>query len=344
MPLVSIIVPVYNVERFLTRCIESILAQTYSDFELILVDDGSTDHCPEMCDQVACADKRVRVIHKQNGGLASARNSGLNAARGEYILFCDSDDYVSRYWCENMMRQVCAEKDNYIFCGISVVRQNTEQKESTFKEQNVSQYRVSDFFHFQNQSKVGFAWNVCYYAEIIRKYNLQFPTDVIVEDLPFAMCYLEHMKRLTYVESKDYFYYQDERQTLSRKYYPDGFRKWREKYRATEQFIKCFLPNEEAKLMPVVANSYLYPFLQSLDNTFDSRNKKNRIQKICYNSSVVKSREFQQCLKLADCSMENKRYINFLKKKWYVGAYALQTLAKMKKKLYSRGDNNECCR
>lgn len=89
----SIIIPVYNVENYLTRCVKSVLCQTYKDFEIILVDDGSPDKCPEICDQLGYKDNRIQIIHKTNGGLADARNAGLTIASGDYILFLDSDDY-----------------------------------------------------------------------------------------------------------------------------------------------------------------------------------------------------------------------------------------------------------
>ena len=95
MPKISVIVPVYKVEPYLQKCIDSILAQTFRDFELILVDDGSPDNCPAICDAAAGKDERVRVIHRKNAGLSAARNAGLSAARGEYIGFVDSDDYIA---------------------------------------------------------------------------------------------------------------------------------------------------------------------------------------------------------------------------------------------------------
>lgn len=95
MPKVSIIVPVYNSEPYLKRCVDSILEQTFKDYELILVDDGSPDRCGEICDEYAAADRRVMAIHKDNDGVSSARNAGLDAAEGEYVLFCDSDDYLN---------------------------------------------------------------------------------------------------------------------------------------------------------------------------------------------------------------------------------------------------------
>ncbi len=109
-PAISVIVPVYNVEKYLDRCVRSILNQTFSDFELILVDDGSPDNCGSMCDSYAKQDARVQVIHKKNGGLSDARNVGKAVATGEYILFVDSDDYIKEIALEDLYR--LAKKNN----------------------------------------------------------------------------------------------------------------------------------------------------------------------------------------------------------------------------------------
>ena len=101
----SIIVPVYKVEKYLERCINSILSQTYRNFELILVDDGSTDNCPRICDEYVKSNNRINVIHKKNGGLSSARNAGIDRSTGEYIIFVDSDDY----WNSNHALQKIVE-------------------------------------------------------------------------------------------------------------------------------------------------------------------------------------------------------------------------------------------
>ena len=95
MSLISVIVPVYNVEKYLEACIDSILQQTYEKIEIILVDDGSTDSCGKICDEYASKDSRLKVLHKGNGGLSSARNAGIKVATGEWITFIDSDDYIS---------------------------------------------------------------------------------------------------------------------------------------------------------------------------------------------------------------------------------------------------------
>ena len=114
MPVVSIIVPVYKVEPYLARCVESLRNQTLKDIEIILVDDGSPDNCPRMCDEFAKADPRIRVIHKENGGLSSARNAGLRAAQGQYIGFVDSDDTVDPDMYQNMLEIAQREQVDFV--------------------------------------------------------------------------------------------------------------------------------------------------------------------------------------------------------------------------------------
>ena len=121
LPEISVIVPVYKVEPYLRRCVDSILAQTFTDFELILVDDDSTDNCPAICDEYAGKDSRIKVVHKENGGLSSARNAGMEIACGKYYLFCDSDDYVSPYWCETLYNAAIEHQGSFIFGGINLV-------------------------------------------------------------------------------------------------------------------------------------------------------------------------------------------------------------------------------
>ena len=104
--LISVIIPIFNVEKFLTACIDSVLNQTYENIEIILIDDGSTDTCPQICDKYEKKDSRVTVIHKENGGISSARNAGLDASHGEYIYFLDGDDYIDKYSFEILMKPI----------------------------------------------------------------------------------------------------------------------------------------------------------------------------------------------------------------------------------------------
>lgn len=126
MPQISVIVPVYKVEQYLDRCVESILAQTFTDFELILVDDGSPDNCPAKCDTWKKRDSRIKVIHKKNGGLSDARNAGLNIATGEYISFVDSDDYIHPKMYELMRDIMTKTQSKLVSCRIQEVEANVQ--------------------------------------------------------------------------------------------------------------------------------------------------------------------------------------------------------------------------
>ena len=122
--LISIIVPIYNVDSYLRKCFDSIISQTYSDFELILVDDGSTDDSPKICDEYARKDDRIIVIHKKNGGVSSARNAGLNVAKGEYIGFIDPDDYIVSEMYECMVNAIEKYKSDMVVCGYDYIDEN----------------------------------------------------------------------------------------------------------------------------------------------------------------------------------------------------------------------------
>lgn len=116
-PLVSIIVPCYKVEQYLPNCIESILCQSYTNWELVLVDDGSPDNCGNICDDYAVKDNRIKVVHKQNGGLSSARNAGLDIMQGKYVSFLDSDDFWHEDYLQLMMKHVIEDKADIVQCG-----------------------------------------------------------------------------------------------------------------------------------------------------------------------------------------------------------------------------------
>lgn len=115
MPKISVIVPIYGVEKYLKQCVDSIIAQTYKNLEIILVDDGSPDKCPEICDEYAAQDKRVRVIHKKNGGLGSAYNAGIDAASGKYIGFVESDDYIAPNMYEKLYNHLTQHNADVCF-------------------------------------------------------------------------------------------------------------------------------------------------------------------------------------------------------------------------------------
>ena len=134
---ISIIVPVYNVEKYLARCLDSIIDQTYTNIEIILVDDGSLDESGKICDEYAKKDKRIKVIHKQNGGLSSARNSGIEMASGKYVCFIDSDDYIEKDMIEYLYKGVKKYHADIVVCGLSNIYSNGKIECATIPREDI---------------------------------------------------------------------------------------------------------------------------------------------------------------------------------------------------------------
>lgn len=145
-PLVSIVVPVYNVELYLSRCIDSIITQSYDTIEIILVDDGSQDNCPCICDDYAVKDSRIRVIHKLNGGLSDARNAGLERINGQYVAFVDSDDFLNKYYIEKLYTALITNNADVAICNFQKVDGNYNKLVSN-----------SEYIQFIGNSKI--IWN-----------------------------------------------------------------------------------------------------------------------------------------------------------------------------------------
>lgn len=168
--LISVIVPIYKVQDYLKECIESIINQTYSDIEVILVDDGSPDRCPQMCDEWAKRDYRIRVVHKKNGGLSSARNAGLDVAKGEYISFVDSDDFICKDALENLYNRIKDDKSIGIISGL--IYRYQDGSINNFKDQWLCSKEIvipsSEFlFETMSQKSSYTVWNKLYRREVI---------------------------------------------------------------------------------------------------------------------------------------------------------------------------------
>ena len=210
---VSVIVPVYKVERYIRECIESVLAQSYEDFELILVDDGSPDHCGAICDEYARKDRRIRVIHKENGGVSNARNAGLDAATGKYIYFLDSDDYAHPSLLEKAVEQMETGLDMVVFNSWSCYDDGTVTPNAHPVRGDISFCTDREKSEFLKKTlldfKIGWApWNRVYVREIIEKYELRFADyrRIVAEDLYFCFCYCTHIQKIRVIDDHLYYY------------------------------------------------------------------------------------------------------------------------------------------
>lgn len=219
-PKISIIVPIYNVEKYLARCMQSLQNQTLKEIEIILVDDQSPDNCPQMCDVYAQADKRIKVIHKKNGGLGFARNSGLNIAMGEYVMFVDSDDTIELNSCECLYQAACEYKAEMVVGNFNTEIQpdiwhKTDQPEGlvVLHDNEVRQYMI-DMIATAPYEKTERLYPVsicisCIKRSLIEKYRLRFCSEkeVASEDTIFKTQLLKHVKTLVRIPNSFYYYY-----------------------------------------------------------------------------------------------------------------------------------------
>ncbi len=233
IPKVSIIVPVYNVEKYLDRCLNSLINQTLKDIEIILVDDESPDNCPKLCDEYAEKDSRIKVIHKKNGGLGFARNSGLDVASGEYFAFVDSDDYVDLDFYERLY--TAAKKGNYDLAqggmskkyGDKIDYKNHTYAGRTFDENDVKNILFPsvlgpDTFD-QNNSDMSTCMGI-YKLSLVKDNNVRFVSEreYISEDAIFDIEIFKYIKSAIIIDGTGYYYCFNEA-SLTHKYIPNRF-------------------------------------------------------------------------------------------------------------------------
>ena len=236
MELISVIVPVYNVEKYLLRCVESIQNQTYKNLEIILVDDESPDKCPEICDKLAVQDARIKVIHKKNGGLGLARNSGLEEVTGEYVTFIDSDDWISKEHIEKLHTELTKQKADAVIGSHTSVDADGKETlhrislaEGLFEENEILNDIVLPLIgadiDYPNDVQVNASCCMnLYKTDIIRKHDLKFISEkyAVAEDLYFNIDFFLSSTRISAVNEVGYYYYENEN-SISRKYDPKRF-------------------------------------------------------------------------------------------------------------------------
>lgn len=232
-PLVSVIVPVYNVEKYIHECVYSIMDQTYNNLEIILVDDGSPDSCPKICDDLVEMDLRIKVVHKQNEGLGFARNSGLDIATGEYVLFVDSDDYLVENAIETLVGPAVKEGYFYVKAAYKKVNDNGDvlycknQEAKSFDKDGVEcelRPRMLGSSPTLSDSIEMSVWATLYCRRIIESLKLRFDSErvIVSEDLPFNLAYLSCCEKALLLSDKIYCY-RSNPESLTQKYEPNKF-------------------------------------------------------------------------------------------------------------------------
>lgn len=293
MPKVSIIVPIYNVEKYLDRCMQTLINQTLKDIEIIMVDDGSLDNCPKLCDEYAKKDNRIKVIHKKNGGLGYARNSGLDVATGEYVAFVDSDDFVDVNMYENLYNEVLVGNYDAVFCSFYTevsngkwVISNEISENQVFSHLNIKKFMLGmiaspPYVHKDREYNMS-VWHAIYNLSFIKKNNIKFYSErnVAAEDTPFQIDFLLKAKKVKYIK-RPYYYYCFNNSSLTHSFNIKSFH--RNKVLRRILFEK--LDDKESHLrldryFIGTCRGYIYSLLES------DRKDKIRILKIMVNDKI----------------------------------------------------------
>ena len=200
---VSIVVPVYNVEKYLQSCIDSLVSQTYLNLEIILVDDASTDNCPAICDEAARKDGRIKVIHKNNGGAASARNAGLNIVTGDYVCFVDSDDYVENKYIQRLVNVLEQENADAAVCGFWYLYRDHLEKKG-FSGIHTVMNQTDYLQRFLTDWTCGLIWNKIFRKETLK--GVRFTEGHKIDDEFFTYKVIMNCKRVVLFEDPLYYY------------------------------------------------------------------------------------------------------------------------------------------
>lgn len=256
--MVSIIVPIYNSEKYLSKCIESILNQTYKDIELILVDDGSRDKSLDICNEYAKRDARVLVIHQENRGVSSARNKGLDIAKGRYIGFVDSDDYIAPDMIRYLV-SILEEGNDFASCGWIYETERGEMEQNTSGDRwSLNGYNDILICMFKSG---GCAPNVCnklLIGDIIRKHNIRFPVDIkIGEDMIMLCEYVLHCSTGVYDPKALYHYVTRGESAYHKRFVKGNFDKSFEEEINAHKIVFDMLPEGRAKRIFLIKMYYV---------------------------------------------------------------------------------------
>lgn len=299
MAKVSVVVPVYNVEEYLERCIESIRNQTLEDIEIILVDDGSPDNCPKICDEFAEKDSRIKVVHKKNAGVAAARNSGLEIATGEYIAFVDSDDYIDKNMYQRMMEKVQEYDCDLVMCDC--VKEYGDHQE-------IYTHNIRGNFYNLSQLREE------YYPQLLISYDMEYPATIsnvvcLFKHNTFRrgkVCYMEGIRfsedwllgaqmmlytnSFCYMKGEAYYHYRMNEQSATHTFVPD---KWNDYCRMYEQMSKIFLKVEDYDFEEQLNRVLLFLVYNAVGDymraeNMDSKQRKRDISEILASTLVRK--------------------------------------------------------
>lgn len=296
---ISVIVPIYKVEQYLNRCIDSIINQTYTNLEIILVDDGSPDNCPKICDEYAKKDDRIKVIHKENGGLSDARNVGLDIASGNYIAFVDSDDYIELNMLESMMNDLIKNNVDLVVCNIRYILGDKKNVKYNENDRILNKYEAMEEY-IKDGIIQAVAWNKLYKRNIIG--NMRYKVGKTNEDEFFTYKVINNAEKIYYNSNAFYNYLQRENSITGRYSIKrlDGVEACYERL----NFVKDKYPSLYIEEKKNFYNLCIYNYQMILKNSQIDKDKKGRnflynyIKNLKFKKSDLQAYSFKDKLKI----------------------------------------------
>ncbi|MDO5150936.1 MAG: glycosyltransferase [Oscillospiraceae bacterium] len=229
MPEISIIIPVYNNEKYIEKCVRSVMNQTYSDLEILVINDGSTDGSKKILEKLAVEDQRIRLFSQKNGGVASARNCGLDHAEGTYLTFVDGDDYISSTYIESLYQKASQEKFQMVICGLTMVDEGGKEIKK------ISPAEYIPFVHEEWAFRISAVCSHFYQRNIWEKHNIRFQPGERGEDMPISLFFSTVCDRIATISDTGYFYVQHQESAIHNF---RGLQNYALPYRALEDTIK----------------------------------------------------------------------------------------------------------
>ena len=308
--LISIVVPIYKVEKYINKCIESILNQTYKNLEIILVDDGSPDNCGKIADEYAKKDNRIKVIHKQNGGLSDARNAGIDIAKGKYIGFVDSDDYIEKDMYEYLINLINENNTDISICDFKYIYEDeTVKRNKEQKVQNITLNKKEALIELLGNKIGNYAWNKLYKAELFKE--VRYPVGRKMEDYGTTYKLFDLSNRISLGSENKYNYLQRNDSILHDKessFYIDFYEMTYERYKFIKNKYSDIIENDID-----MVNKILTLFIKK-DEKIEAFINQNKSEIKSIFKSITKDKEFK---KFIDKKMKIKLMIFKLNKKLF---------------------------
>lgn len=325
----SIIVPVYQVKKYLKRLVNSVLAQDYVAYELILVDDGSSDGSEKICDEFSAKYAQIKTIHKKNGGVSSARNAGIRKAEGKYLIFLDADDYIDKNYLADVAAVVEEKAPDILIYGYCLETNSGTEKLLPKLNGDYTQESLSkDFAFFAQESSFNSVCNKVFRADIIREKQLEFPIQKIAEDGIFVCQFLQNAKNFCFAERAYYHYCQNEESAVHK----FCASRWEDESNYLKEMQKCVEYLAPGQMKAIMGIKYRNAVMFDLYNLLES-------DKSIYGCSNILKEHLWQNYSYIDWNIDTQERLLRLQVKMLQRQHTLELIAlmRLKKKIKQLG-------